>query len=154
MNFLPDGPAGPSFSRFFSYSPRLCFPFDFSRMKQPSGVQNHFFIGSLSVAHYQDFAENVLLFIPFGFGLACLACKKRQQNILILIGSLLAGPCVFFTVELLQVFLPTRDPSWTDVAANSIGSAIGCLAFRFMAVPSLEALVKLESKVEVFLSPR
>jgi glycopeptide antibiotics resistance protein len=109
---------------------------------------------SLGIANYQDFAENILLFVPFGFGLACFACKKRQQNILILIGSLVAGACVSFTVELFQVFLPTRDPSWADVAANSIGSVIGCLAFRFMAVPILQALVKLESNVEAFLSPR
>jgi glycopeptide antibiotics resistance protein len=109
---------------------------------------------SLGIANYQDFAENILLFVPFGFGLACLACKKRQQNNLILIGSLVAGACVSFTVELLQVFLPTRDPSWADVAANSIGSVIGCLAFRFMAVPILQALVKLESTVEAFLSLR
>jgi len=109
---------------------------------------------SLGIANYQDFAENILLFVPFGFGLACLARKKRQQNILMLIGSLVAAACVSFTVELLQVFLPTRDPSWADVAANSIGSVIGCLAFRFMAVPILQALVKLESNVEAFLSPR
>jgi glycopeptide antibiotics resistance protein len=109
---------------------------------------------SLGIANYQDFAENILLFVPFGFGLACFACKKRQQNILILIGSLVAGACVSFTVELFQVFLPTRDPSWADVAANSIGSVIGCLAFRFMAVPILQALVKLESNVEAFLCPR
>jgi len=109
---------------------------------------------SLGIANYQDFAENILLFVPFGFGLACLACKKKQQNILVLIGSLVAAACVSFTVELLQVFLPTRDPSWADVAANSIGSVIGCLAFRFMAVPFLQVLVKLESKVEALLSLR
>lgn len=109
---------------------------------------------SLGIANYQDFAENILLFVPFGFGLACLACKKRQRNVLMLIGSLVAAACVSFTVELLQVFLPTRDPSWADVAANSIGSVIGCLAFRFMAVPILQVLVKLESKVEAFLSLR
>ena len=109
---------------------------------------------SLDIANYQDFAGNILLFVPFGFGLACLAGEKRQRNILMLIGSLVAAACVSFAVELLQVFLPTRDPSWADVAANSIGSVIGGLTFRFMAVPVLQALVKLESKVEALLSPR
>jgi glycopeptide antibiotics resistance protein len=108
----------------------------------------------VDIANYQDFGANIALFVPFGFGLACLACKKRQRYILSLTGSLVAAACVSFSVELLQVFLPARDPPWADVAANSIGSVIGCLAFHLMAVPILQILVNLESKGEAFLSLR
>jgi hypothetical protein len=72
-----------------------------------------------------DFAENILLFIPFGFGWACWTWKRGWRRPWSLATALVAGAGLSYTVEFLQVFLPTRDPSWWDVLTNVIGSLMG-----------------------------
>lgn len=109
---------------------------------------------SQDFGNFQDIGGNILLYVPFGFGLALLATQKRCRNVTMLVSALVAAVSVSFITELLQAFLPTRDPSWADIAANSIGSLIGCLIFQFTTAPILSALLRLESKLRAYVSPR
>ena len=109
---------------------------------------------TLSTPDISDFIQNVLLFMPFGFALACfMSCKKRSAATELVL-SVLVGASLSFAVEFSQVFLPTRDPSWNDVVANAIGAAVGCSVFQLLSDPILRFLSFLEAKTEFLLPPR
>src|ERR1700734_104777 len=69
---------------------------------------------------------NVLLFIPFGFGLAAML-RRRGKSLLSCIGlCFLCGALLSYMVEVTQLFVPSRDSGWDDVFTNSSGSLVGC----------------------------
>jgi len=73
-----------------------------------------------------DIVLNVLGFIPFGFlAMSCLypgtATALRWRATM----AVLAGFSLSLFIELIQVFLPTRNSSLMDLAANTLGAAIG-----------------------------
>jgi hypothetical protein len=72
---------------------------------------------------------NLLLFVPLGFGLVMMARGKglRPKGALLLV--LLLGAGVSLGVEVLQWWLPVRDPSLIDIAANSTSSMLGAVLY-------------------------
>jgi len=72
-----------------------------------------------------DVIANVLAYLPFGVFVALI---PRRASPLIRIGVALAvGATLSFSMETLQMFLPTRDASLIDLFANSSGSLAGGL---------------------------
>ena len=83
-----------------------------------------------------DIVVNLLLFVPFGFGLAVLGeCMGVRPKTAIAL-TLVLGAALSLGVEVLQCWLPDRDPSLIDVAANSASSALGA-ALHFTASSGL-----------------
>lgn len=78
---------------------------------------------------FRDVPLNILLFIPFGFGLAGLMVRRGRQTGIIgrvmLIGVLLSA-----VLEAAQLFMPDRVPSFADVAANAVGALLGYGLYR------------------------
>lgn len=70
-----------------------------------------------------DAVLNVLLFAPFGVGLAL----RRGGAYL---PALVAGVSVSLGVELAQLWIPGRDPSPGDVLFNSLGTLLGAWVVR------------------------
>lgn len=77
-----------------------------------------------------DWLGNILLFVPFGFGVAGLSQKSKLRGIAALIGVVLASFCLSLTVEILQVFLPGREPTFSDLLLNSVSGVLGLLCFN------------------------
>jgi fluoride ion exporter CrcB/FEX len=73
-----------------------------------------------------DTVVNIAGFIPFGLvtGL-CLRFWTRWSISRCVAMTIVIGASVSLTIELLQVFLPTRDSSLSDVVTNILGTAIG-----------------------------
>jgi hypothetical protein len=73
-----------------------------------------------------DTIVNIAGFIPFGLvtGL-CLRSWTRWSISRCVAITILIGASVSLTIELLQVLLPTRDSSLSDVVTNILGTAIG-----------------------------
>ncbi|MHB1012205.1 MAG: VanZ family protein [Desulfobacteria bacterium] len=111
-----------------------------------------------AASEYKDDVLNTILFIPFG-ALAYLYRSKEVrprrsawvQDLLISFGALawlfrskeaqprrsawvpaLWGMLLSVSVETLQVWLPSRFPSATDVFTNTLGSLLGASAIRVM----------------------
>lgn len=105
------------------------FPFDFSWEKVAGEFDNP--------SNLSDIIANVLLFMPFGFGLSCLMQKSKPRGIVALIVVLAASSGLSLTVEVLQVFLPSRTPTPSDIVTNTIGGFLGFVCFRLWRIKIL-----------------
>jgi VanZ family protein len=94
---------------------------------------------SLVTSEWGDLADilvNLLLFAPLGFGLAAVAQSRGMPPAGAIPLLLVLGGALSFGVEVLQCWLPAREPSWIDVAANSASSALGA-GLHFAANPAV-----------------
>jgi len=73
-----------------------------------------------------DAVVNIAGFVPFGLG-TCLCLRFwTGWSISRCVGmTILVGASVSLVIELLQVFLPTRDSSLADLVTNIMGTALG-----------------------------
>ncbi|HTZ75019.1 MAG TPA: VanZ family protein [Candidatus Aquilonibacter sp.] len=102
----------------------------------------------------RDAFLNVLLFIPFGFGLAGL-CRKRGFSLTATAAlAWIAGVFLSYSVEFAQFFIPGRDSGWEDVITNSSGSLIGCLCFLMCGLLLVRLAQTCEAAIERLASAR
>ena len=69
-----------------------------------------------------DVLSNIILFAPFGLGLAALGVRPRR--------AILAGAALSLCIEFTQQFIPGRDPSLSDLVFNTTGTALGLALLR------------------------
>jgi len=72
-----------------------------------------------------DRLRNILLFVPFGFSVACLMPGEKLGGIFGFIVVLIVSISLSLTVESLQAFLPMRASSIPDLITNTFGGGIG-----------------------------
>jgi hypothetical protein len=131
------------------------YPFRFDFHGVAPGSASPFLLGrSLKPAGFLDGFLNVLLFVPFGFGLAEKLRKQGKSFALTLALALGAGALFSYTIELLQYFIPQRDSGWEDVFTNGSGSVVGCITFEILGPLLLRGLSRCESWLESLLSLR
>lgn len=101
------------------------FPYNFQL-----DTTNHTIL-DLKAAAFLDWIDitlNILLFLPFGVLLSALfePASTRWQDI----GKFVVpvGLLISLTIEILQQFLPPRDPSFVDVLSNTFGIFLGAVA--------------------------
>lgn len=75
----------------------------------------------------RDIALNILLYVPIGMA-AFAVTAHAAPKILALAAALLLSLALSGSMEMLQVYVPGRDPSVADVACNFAGGAVGALA--------------------------
>ena len=68
-----------------------------------------------------DFPRNIVLFMPLGGGMAALLGQRGMRRRQIFWLTLLVGFLLASMVESLQVFVPSRTPSFSDISA-AVGS--------------------------------
>ena len=105
-------------------------------------------------AGLRDAFLNVLLFLPFGFGLAGLLRKRSISAPATLAIAYFAGALLSYCVEFAQFFIPGRDSGWEDVITNSFGSLVGCICFLVCGLLLLRAAQACELAVERFATRR
>lgn len=93
--------------------------------------------------YWQDIGVNIAGFIPYGFFFAILWSEvrpvKRPAVTTISIGLLIS-----LTIEVLQVFLPTRSSGCTDLMTNTLGTAIGVIIYY--SRPAQDLLTKVRQQ--------
>lgn len=100
-------------------------PFDFQFFSQPHRWEKSVLF-SLT-----DVAANLLLFLPLG-GLLYLVLPARSR-LPRSVSVCLFSAAISLSVEMLQLFLPERFPSFSDLIANTLGGGFGFLLFKRMA---------------------
>ncbi len=87
-------------------------------------VSEHSTISLATSSMVFEFLANIALFVPLGLLLVAAWPRSNAWVVLLL------GYSASATIELVQTLLPSRYPTLSDVIANTIGTAIGCLAVR------------------------
>jgi len=129
------------------------FPFRLDFSEFHSLHRSPFLLGeSLKYVGRLDFFLNVLLFVPFGAGIAAQMRKRGVSRGAALIVALAAGAITSYTVEFLQLFIPMRDSGWNDIISNSMGSVAGLLLFEWCGELFLKPVSRLEKTIEAWLS--
>jgi glycopeptide antibiotics resistance protein len=104
-------------------------PFQF-RFRQFS-LESYFSRFTIGPNSNFDFIRNILLFAPLGFVLGAILDQRGWSKNRIRLVVFCSGLLLTLTVESLQQFLPGRQPSVTDLLANTIGAMVGLACFRF-----------------------
>lgn len=80
---------------------------------------------------FQDVIINIAGFIPFGFFCACLLVRIRKFGIAAIYTiTVFSGLALSLLIELLQIYLPGRDSSMTDLICNIVGTVMGLIIFH------------------------
>ena len=78
--------------------------------------------------YVRDLVANIFFFLPVGYFSAMFLWLRRMKIVRIITLSVIAGLLLSVSVELLQIFLPSRYSSMVDVLSNTAGTAIGAMA--------------------------
>ncbi len=105
-------------------------PYNFNFNETDSNFGNYFHILGPGKFTTWDIIQNILLFLSLGFGLTvCLMRTLRLAPLTSLAVTIIVNFGLSYTVEVLQMFLPSRVSSWSDVLSNCAGSILGFLCF-------------------------
>lgn len=129
-----------------------CFPFHFVlHAKLPAGA-SPFLLGKTLGKHSRAFDDflNVLLFVPFGFGLSEKLLEKRKSRTTTFLTVWIAGILLSYAIEFTQLYIPGRDSGWEDVLTNSTGSAVGSVLFVIFGSALLQLFTQIERAIESF----
>ncbi|MDY6896733.1 MAG: VanZ family protein [Cyanobacteriota bacterium] len=120
------------------------YPFNFAL---PDSISKRELVNSFdNNSFFSDQVNNVLLFLPFGFGLTGLLQRSRTKLILQIAAVTLASAALSSTVELLQIMVPSRTPTPADIFNNSFGGFLGLICFYVWNSQSFKAiLLRIES---------
>ena len=81
-------------------------------------------------SYLMDVLTNILGFIPFRFFFsAYLWMRKPRSNFRLLLISIIIAGCMSLSIELIQIYLPTRSSQLMDVVTNILGAALGVTLF-------------------------
>ena len=86
--------------------------------------------GLTSIWNWSDLVMNVLMFVPFGFVYQLTRPRGAPPDWprVVILGAAVSG-----TIEVLQLFSPTRYTSLLDLATNTAGAAVGAWLFARLA---------------------
>jgi glycopeptide antibiotics resistance protein len=113
----------------------ICTLYPFNFAVGESNPLKQVAIGFTNRTNLQDLLANVILFIPLGFSVASLLHSANLRSIDKLAIVLSTGAALSSMVELLQVFLPARTPTYSDVLTNVMGAGLGWLGFQLGGIP-------------------
>ena len=80
------------------------------------------------LSFWSDVFLNVGGFIPLGFFVCAYLSSSHARRAAP--AAIMVGVVVSLTIEILQVYIPTRDSDMTDLVANTSGAIAGVLLYR------------------------
>jgi hypothetical protein len=130
------------------------YPFRVDFHAAVAGGGSPFLLGrSEKTAGLLDVFLNVLLFIPFGFGLAAKLRERGKSPAFTLALALAIGALFSYCIEFLQIYIPPRDSGWEDIITNTSGSVTGFVLYEFLGKRVLDWMSNFESWLESLLTP-
>ena len=103
------------------------YPFNFLSIQQLSDreIINSF----VSTTTINDYVRNILLFILLGIALSGTIAVRRYSRWQMIVLSLLFSALLSGSIELIQVLLPSRISSLSDIFCNSLGGVVGATLY-------------------------
>jgi hypothetical protein len=93
------------------------------------------FLGPPSLGNWQDILVNIAGFIPVGFLFRAYFSTRQIKRPAM--AAVILGGMASLTIEILQVFLPTRGSDMTDVITNVFGTCVGIILYRCKTAQAL-----------------
>lgn len=129
------------------------YPFRIDVSPRPSGNGNPFLLGaSHEEKGYLGTALNILLFVPFGFGLSEKLRERGTSHAVSVLLVFAAGAIFSYGVEFTQIYVPGRDSQWPDVLTNSSGAVAGAFLSQVFGAWMIGFLSKAENIVRRWAS--
>jgi VanZ family protein len=100
------------------------YPFDLAPRAQTHTLRQAFLELSWARAGRSDHVANVLLYAPLGFCLLLWLDTRLRRRMAVVVGISI-GILLSLSIEMAQVYIAQRVPSWWDVVFNGIGTIIG-----------------------------
>jgi VanZ family protein len=112
------------------------YPWDFHSRQLPASpprIMVHAWPRVIDRDVVQDVAVNVAIYLPVGlFGFLALRQNMRTNSAVVVV--VLIGLVLSSSVEMIQLFIPERECSASDVVSNGAGTAIGAaLGFLYQS---------------------
>ncbi|WP_323374548.1 VanZ family protein [Nostoc commune] len=82
-----------------------------------------------NASSFEDLVNNILLFIPLGFSYTAFLQNRKIKPINKFLKLIIISAGLSLTVEILQIFLPSRSPTPADIANNTLGGIFGMICF-------------------------
>lgn len=130
------------------------YPFRFSFHALPHGASPFLLGSSGKGGGFADAFLNVLLFVPFGFGLAEKLRKRGKSSRFVWAAALGSGALFSYVIEFLQLYIPERDSGWEDVFTNGSGSLIGSIFYLAVGARVVRALAATQQYAAVLLTAK
>ena len=156
-----DPPCSSSWSNRFLFAAMAgilfltLFPFRFDFQTKLAGNASPFLLGhGTKASGLMDAFLNVLLFIPFGFGLAEKLRERKISRSFSLLMVFAAGAILSYAIEITQIYIPMRDSGWEDVYTNSAGSVVGLFLYELLGRRIIDFLSRLQMALRSWLTLR
>jgi len=131
------------------------FPYWIDLSQKTSPGRSLFLLSrSLGFDGFLHTSLNVLLFMPFGFALSRFFDRRKKSLFHSIAVALVAGATLSYSIEIIQLYMPSRDSAWDDVIANALGAALGTILGTGVGSFIFQKLSAWESRAEQFLSFR
>jgi len=105
------------------------FPFDFCSSNHSFHSVWEVLVIRIGPDRSNDIVENVLLYLPLGFALTGYLDSKEVNPLAAVTAVVVLSIAVSYTIEILQLFIPGRFSSLTDVLSNAAGGSLGFLCY-------------------------
>jgi hypothetical protein len=128
------------------------FPFRFVSHANLARHASPFLLGGAGkdVGAFDNFL-NVLLFVPFGFGLTEKLRERGQSRAATLGLALASGALLAYAIEFLQSYIPPRDSGWQDVFTNATGSVAGFFLYELAGCWAIRLLSLSDQRLAAWL---
>jgi glycopeptide antibiotics resistance protein len=131
------------------------FPYRVDFTLTPDGNRNPFTLsGPLQFDGTLHTFLNTLLFVPLGLGLFAFTNRRRKSWLKSLSVALVVGSVLSYSIEIVQMYMPTRDSAWDDVIANAAGAVLGMLLALAFGEHILSQLSKWEKRLASMMRVR
>src|SRR5277367_1089060 len=112
-----------------------------------------FLLGKSAKSGFVDALLNILLFVPFGFGLGEKLRERGKSIRFVLVSALAAGALFSYAIEFTQLYIPERDSGWEDVFTNGSGSLVGGALFVLVGASVVRSMNAIQQAVVAWLTP-
>ena len=122
------------------------YPFQFAMRATPALHSSPFLLGGARKPGREllDVVLNILLFMPFGFGVSEKLRERGSTRKTIFFAAWIAGFLLSYSIEFTQQYTPSRQSRLEDVCTNTTGAIAGFLLFALCG----KFLVTWASRVE------
>ena len=122
----------------------------FNWVEPPSGTPFFLFAGWPNRWLRYDFLLNIIAYAPFGFFVAWLPSRASPVSRAAL--GAIAGAALSFSMETLQMYIPPRVASGSDLLSNTIGALIGAAIGAMLAKSGRFRRTVRHRRMQLFLS--